>query len=194
MGRFRYRLKHWKMNPFHLLSQLDLTRMWDRIVRRARLPVAYSQGFNPRPLFSFAPATPLGVESRAEYVDVIFQEEFSPDTLSQMLRPCLPSELRLEEVVPIPLQAPSLAQSVVGVLYSFSFFYPPWEKEDPPFPEGVAVEYIKEEGDILCVCFRFTGKEVLLNPLKFASFLHETHGCCVPFRIVKEEVILNLGG
>jgi radical SAM-linked protein len=85
--RFRY-AKHGKVR---FTSQRDVARMWERALRRAALPVAYSKGFSPRPQLSFGLALPTGCESLAEYVDVAFDEDrIGPDGLEAS---SLPSEL-----------------------------------------------------------------------------------------------------
>ena len=51
-------------------SHRDVARMWERALRRARLPVAYTEGFSPRPRLSFGLALPTGHTSWAEYLDI----------------------------------------------------------------------------------------------------------------------------
>ncbi len=64
--RFRYS----KLGKIRFTSQRDVARMWERALRRVRLPVAWSGGFSPRPLLSFGLALPTGAESLGEYLDV----------------------------------------------------------------------------------------------------------------------------
>ena len=67
-GRLRFRFS--KMGKVRFTSHRDVARMWERALRRSRLPVAYSQGFVPHPLVSFGLALPTGCESLGEYLDV----------------------------------------------------------------------------------------------------------------------------
>ncbi len=66
----RLRLRFTKAGKIRFTSHRDVARMWERALRRSRLPVAYSQGFVPHPLVSFGLALPTGCESRGEYLDV----------------------------------------------------------------------------------------------------------------------------
>jgi len=66
----RVRLRFVKVGKVRWTSHRDVARMWERALRRAGLPVAYSGGFSPHPLLSFGLALPTGCESIAEYVDV----------------------------------------------------------------------------------------------------------------------------
>jgi radical SAM-linked protein len=66
----RYRFRFEKVGPVALLGHLDLVRAMPRVMRRIGAPLAYSQGFHPRPDLTFSPALSLGVVSLAEYVDM----------------------------------------------------------------------------------------------------------------------------
>ncbi|MGO9854206.1 MAG: TIGR03936 family radical SAM-associated protein [Acidimicrobiales bacterium] len=66
----RLRLRFTKAGKVRFTSHRDVARLWERALRRSRLPVAYSQGFVPHPLVSFGLALPTGCESRGEYLDV----------------------------------------------------------------------------------------------------------------------------
>ncbi|HEY7698824.1 MAG TPA: TIGR03936 family radical SAM-associated protein, partial [Vicinamibacteria bacterium] len=66
----RYRLRYGKTGPMSLRGHLDFIRVIARVLRRARLPLFYTEGFSPHPLLSFGPALGLGIQSVAEYADV----------------------------------------------------------------------------------------------------------------------------
>ncbi len=66
----RVRFRYAKGGRIRFTSQRDVARMWERALRRSRLPVAWSEGFSPRPLLSFGLALPTGCESLGEYLDV----------------------------------------------------------------------------------------------------------------------------
>jgi radical SAM-linked protein len=68
-ARRRLRLRYTKAGKVRFTSHRDVARMWERALRRSRLPVAYSQGFVPHPLVSFGLALPTGCESRGEYLE-----------------------------------------------------------------------------------------------------------------------------
>ena len=66
----RVRVRFTKQGKVRFVSHRDLARIWERALRRAELPVAYSVGFSPRPRFHFGLALSVGHESWAEYLDV----------------------------------------------------------------------------------------------------------------------------
>jgi radical SAM-linked protein len=66
----RVRFRYSKVGKVRWTSHRDTARMWERAFRRVSLPLAYTQGFSPRPKVSFGLALPTGAESRAEYLDV----------------------------------------------------------------------------------------------------------------------------
>ena len=69
------RLRHVKRGPIRFTSQRDIARVAERLLRRAHLPVGFSEGFSPRPLLSFSLALPTGGESDAEYIDARLEGE-----------------------------------------------------------------------------------------------------------------------
>jgi radical SAM-linked protein len=99
------------------LSHLDLTRTWERAFRRAGLPLAYSQGFNPRPRFQIAAALPVGVSGQAELLDVWLDEALEPEGVRQRLRPSLPAGLEASTVTAIDLRQPSLQSQIRAADY-----------------------------------------------------------------------------
>jgi hypothetical protein len=66
----RVRLRFAKLGKLRWTSHRDVARMWERAFRRVRLPLAYTEGFSPRPRVSFGLALPTGHESVAEYLDL----------------------------------------------------------------------------------------------------------------------------
>jgi radical SAM-linked protein len=108
----RLRLTFAKTEPLKYISHLDLNRTWERVFRRAGLPVAYSQGFNPRPRFQMAAALPVGVTGSAELLDLWLTEALAPDEVVVRLRAAAPPGLEILAAETVELQAPSL-QSVM---------------------------------------------------------------------------------
>jgi radical SAM-linked protein len=77
----RYRLHFGKTGPMSLRGHLDFIKVIARVLRRARLPLFYTEGFSPRPLVSFGPALGLGIQSVAEYADVALTLEIEGSEL-----------------------------------------------------------------------------------------------------------------
>lgn len=116
----RIRFRFSKQGRIRFTSQRDVARMWERALRRADLPMAYTEGFNPRPQLSFGLALPTGAESLAEYVDVALDPEratdqgIDPATLPDLLDGLLPDGLHVEEAVPVERSKDSLQQMVTS--------------------------------------------------------------------------------
>jgi len=115
--RQRLRLRYAKGEQLKYISHLDLARTWERVFRRAGLPVAHSQGFNPRPRFQIAAALPVGVTGRAEYLDLWLIEAFNPEEVEARLQPCLPPGLEVLGVEETELRASALQAQVRAAEY-----------------------------------------------------------------------------
>ena len=90
------------------ISHLDLMRLWERAFRRARIPLAYSEGYTPHPRLSLAAPLPIGVTSETELMDITLQKPLSPYLLIQIMSQNLPCGIQILEVQQIPLGVPSL--------------------------------------------------------------------------------------
>lgn len=99
----RYRVWHSKEDEAAYISQLELQTLLDKAMRRAGLPLSFSQGFHPMPLLSFGRALPVGVQSRAEWFSVTLREPMSAAEVMARLAPRMISGMRLLEAVPIPI-------------------------------------------------------------------------------------------
>ncbi len=85
----KLRVRFTKVGKVRFTSHRDVARMWERALRRARLPIAYTAGFSPRPQLSFGLALPTCCESDAEYLDVAFSQSVDPAAVMD-LGPMLP--------------------------------------------------------------------------------------------------------
>ncbi len=108
----RLRLRYSKGEPVKYVSHLDLARAWERIFRRAGLPLAYSQGYNPHPRFQIAAGLPVGVTGRVELLDVWLAEALAPGEALERLRGALPPGLEVTDVVQVDLKEPALQAQV----------------------------------------------------------------------------------
>lgn len=101
-------LKYSKENETRFLSHLDLMRTMERSFRRARLSLAFSEGFNPHPKVSFASALAVGVTSEAEYLDLQLQEDLPAQEVMERVNNVLPSGLKILAAVPVTKRKESL--------------------------------------------------------------------------------------
>lgn len=112
----RVRLRFAKLGKVRFTSHRDVARMWERAFRRVVLPLAYSQGFSPRPKVSFGLALPTGAESVAEYLDIELAEGTSTDlaSLPNRLTPALPIGIDVIAAVALANGAASLQEEVTS--------------------------------------------------------------------------------
>lgn len=88
-----------KLDPVKFVSHLDMQRLFQRAFRRAGLPLAYSQGFNPHPLLSFATALSVGYTSDGEYFDVILSEPVPCEEFISRVNAVLPEGVRIIDAI-----------------------------------------------------------------------------------------------
>ncbi|MCX7714644.1 MAG: TIGR03936 family radical SAM-associated protein [Clostridia bacterium] len=93
-----YVLKYAKGDAVKYISHLDFMRTFSRAVRRSKLPMVYSQGFNPHPIMTVALPLSVGVTSEGEYMKIGFDGDFSPDEIIQRLNASLPDGLCILDV------------------------------------------------------------------------------------------------
>jgi radical SAM-linked protein len=82
---FRYRLCFGKGGKLRFIGHLDFLRAFQAAIRRAALPAAFSQGFNPHLLLSFALPLPVGMESERDYADLTLAEQVAPTEITARL-------------------------------------------------------------------------------------------------------------
>jgi radical SAM-linked protein len=96
----RIRIRYAKRGPLRFTSHRDFARAFERALRRAAVPIAFSQGFTPHPKISYASAAPTGVGSEAEYLEIGLQAEVDPAQLLLALDAALSPGLDVLEAVP----------------------------------------------------------------------------------------------
>ncbi len=115
----RIRVRFTKTGKIRWTSHRDVARIWERTIRRVRLPIAYSQGFSPHPKMHFGLALSTGHESVAEFLDLDLDEasEVLPKSadlvaLVPQLTSALPVGLEVTAISVIESNATSLQQAV----------------------------------------------------------------------------------
>jgi radical SAM-linked protein len=116
----RLRLRFSRGEELKYISHLDVMRLWERVLRRADIPMAYSEGFSPHPRISLAAPLPIGVTSEAELMDVVISKAVSPYFLIQNTKPQLPKGMEVFEVLQVSLTAPSLQSQAQFIDYRVS--------------------------------------------------------------------------
>jgi radical SAM-linked protein len=113
----RLRLTFSRGEELKYISHLDLMRLWQRALRRADIPLAYSKGFSPHPKISLASPLAIGVTSSGELMDVFLEHRVSPHFFLKSLSPQLPRGIYVSEIEEIGLGLPSLQSQVLYAEY-----------------------------------------------------------------------------
>jgi radical SAM-linked protein len=153
-SRFRYRIRFSKAVSMRFTSHLDLQRTWERWLRRANLPVLYSQGYTPRAKIQIGMALPLGFSAREELLDFWLEQEMEPTEILAALRRTRPPGLQIIAAEPVPDHSPAVQTQVEAAIYRATL------------PEGLDLQ--KEVSELLSRehAHRFRrGKEYDLRPL-----------------------------
>ncbi len=115
--RQRLRITFAQSETIKYISHLDLVRTWERTLRRAAVPLAYSRGFSPRPKMTFAAALPVGVTGEREMMDVILERLVMPRTFARRLAPHLPPGIKVSAIKEVYLGLPALQTQVCAAQY-----------------------------------------------------------------------------
>lgn len=116
-GSFKLRITYSQTGSLKYLSHLDLMRMWERLLRRAGIPLAYSHGFTPHPKITIASPLPVGFEGLREVMDVALTSFISPEEFLAKVRPHLPHGLDIVQVEVAGSHTISLPQIVEASEY-----------------------------------------------------------------------------
>ncbi len=114
----RLRLTFATTRTLAYVSVLDLGRIWERALRRAEVPLHYSQGFNPRPRMQFAAPLPTGCRGLAEPLEIWLDEPRSPAEIGEALLGKLPQDLHLVKIEAVALEAPLLSERLRAAHYT----------------------------------------------------------------------------
>ncbi len=114
----RLRITFAKQGPLRYTGHLDLHRIWERTLRRAGLPLAYSHGFHPQPRIQIASALPLGFTSRAEIVDIFLTESVPLEGLREKIQSVAPPGLEILKIEEIEANAPALQTQLRAAEYA----------------------------------------------------------------------------
>jgi radical SAM-linked protein len=113
------------------ISHLDLLRAWERILRRAEVPLAYSQGFNPHPRLVIAMPLPVGCTGAMEVIDAYLYEAMTPLSLLDALQAQMPPGLAVTAAEEVDLRGPALPSAIQYAVYRMQL-------------EGVAYDEVTE--------------------------------------------------
>jgi radical SAM-linked protein len=130
---YRYRIAYQKNEAIKYTSNLDLYRVWERALRRAKLPIVYSQGFHPQPKINLACPLPLGMTSTVELVDIWLQEAQDITYLKSLLERSVPSGIIIDGLEEISVDEPPIQTTILSSVYFVEL------------PDGINIADLKEK-------------------------------------------------
>lgn len=166
-----------KGEAVRFVSHLDIQRTFQRAFRRANVPLAYSQGFNPHPQLSFATALSLGYTSEAEWFDIKLAEDMGPEAFRAAVNATLPSGFRILEALAAEDGLPALTALMAAAEYKIRFF-----PEDAVSIEALETAFGKLASGPIFVEKRTKGgmKTVDIRPMMLRyNFSRSADGCLV---------------
>jgi len=122
------------------ISHLDIMRLWQRALRRAGMPLAYSQGFNPHPRISIAAPLAVGITSEGELMDVFLARRVSLEFFVKVMSKQLPAGIRILGTKELWPGLPSLQSQLRFAEYRVEV-----ESEKAPKEAGQAIRSLLEK-------------------------------------------------
>ncbi|MCY4021591.1 MAG: TIGR03936 family radical SAM-associated protein [Chloroflexi bacterium] len=159
----RIRITFGKSGPLKYTSSLDVAKIWERVLRRARLPILYTQGFNTRPRLQLAMPLPLGITSECEILDIALREaiDLQTEELAHRLLLVAPAGLSIHRIQDIDLRESTMQSRIVSAEYRVSFL----DAVDPDFLDQ-RIDDILERETIVVERIRKRKRSVMdLRPL-----------------------------
>ncbi|HSG16385.1 MAG TPA: TIGR03936 family radical SAM-associated protein [Anaerolineae bacterium] len=113
----RLRITFAKFGPTRFIGHLDLARALERSLNRAQVPLAYTQGYNPRPRMQLAAALPLGFTSECEMADFWLLQTLEPAAARKAMEAKMAPGIEIKDVVQVELAEPALQNRVTEADY-----------------------------------------------------------------------------
>ncbi len=199
-GKIRFKFS--KTGTYKYFSHLDIISIISRAIRRAKIRVKYSEGFSPKPKMSFGPPTPLGIESHAEYGDIIFADDLEPEDFLIRLNNVLYGRLRIEKAVRTSSVVKSIMSQTDIIKYSIYSDLSNMGKEKNDILNNLP-DLLDENEQISRGIYRFeevengvSGSQVVLNLFGYAKILKGIESKVFKFgefRIFLEEILKEHG-
>jgi radical SAM family uncharacterized protein/radical SAM-linked protein len=200
----RLRVRFGKHGDMALVSHLDLMRLFDRVIRRAGLPVAFTGGFHPHPRISLASALSLGSTSSGEIVDFELTQPMDLGSFHEQLISQLPSDIPIYQVEEIDLKAPAANQAMQAAEYLLTVSTvgdvttKQWQEwiEAIKITEDFLVEHTTKSGkhqmiNLRARLFDLELIEAYNSPTKSKAVLRYLGSCCHNGVILRPEQLLS---
>jgi radical SAM-linked protein len=142
----RIRLRYAKRGRLRFSSHRDFARAFERALRRAEIPMAYSAGFHPHPKISYVGAAPTGVGSEAEYLEIALAEHRAPEQVREAIDTVLPDGLDIVEARDTMDCPPGpLTERMQASLWQIEFADPPGRLEAPGSLAAAVTAFLAEQ-------------------------------------------------
>lgn len=155
-----YRFKFTKGPQVKFIGHLDVMQTFQRTIKRANLPIAYSQGFNPHQLLSFASPLSLGYTSEGEYGDFKLTQPMDTKELMERLNNTMPNGMVIKEIIPLKENTKNTMASLEGGRY-MAFFD---ETITPQLIENNLEKYLQQEEIVVMKKTKKNFKETDIKP------------------------------
>lgn len=132
----KVRIKFSKTDSMKYIGHLDLMRFFQKSIRRAEIDIAYSDGFSPHQIMSFASPLGVGITSEGEYIDVQLNQSIPSEDLVQLLNAQMVEGIKILSVKFLPDDAKKSMAEVFAADYSITF--------SPEASENIQLPFIKE--------------------------------------------------
>ncbi len=114
------RFKFSRGQELKYIAHLDVLRAFERAIKRAKIPVAYTQGFNPRQKLVFGLPMSIGLTGESEFADIELSEDMEPEDFITQLNKGLPEGLKVEEAVPLTIRD-NIMNQITAARYEIVF-------------------------------------------------------------------------
>ena len=167
--KLKYRLKFIKTGNVRFIGHLDLMSLFNMAIKRASIPIAYSEGFNPHQLLSFALPLSLGYHSNGEYLDLSLTEAYDCKKLVDSLNAAMPDGIKITTAAHMPDSAKSSASIISSCDYSVIL------PSEFKIPTSIAKDFIAQKEIIITKKTKKNLAEVDISPdiLNFSTFAQD---------------------
>lgn len=144
----KLRIKFKKFGPVKFIGHLDIMRFFQKALRRADIDVAYSTGFSPHQIMSFASPLGVGLESNGEYFDVEILSSISSQEFMDRINAVSASGIEVTDVRLLPEKAGNAMASVAAAGYTIAFregrgFLEGWQERFADFMAQSQINIVK---------------------------------------------------
>lgn len=174
-----------KLGQAKYISHLDINRCMDRAIRRAQLPLWFTEGYNPHPYMTFSAPLPLGVESMCESMDIrILPDAFTNEMVKESLRAVMPVGLQIVAVNDSEMQAKQIAFAQYEIMLTL--------QSDPLLAVEALTQAIKS-GELLAEKKSKSGRKKIMKTINLCEFIYSSNLSVVQTGQVKLSMLLCSG-